>query len=165
MELSGKTLGIVGCGRIGVELAKRARGIGMDVIGYDKFVAVTALEIKPADFETVLTQSDVISLHVPLPKGEPPVIGKAELDKMKTGAILINCARGGAVDEDALVEALKSGKLRGAGVDVFVGEPNFHPGLVALPNVSVTPHIGASTVEAQEKIGGEVVKILQEWKG
>ncbi|MDK9699137.1 MAG: D-2-hydroxyacid dehydrogenase [bacterium] len=160
MELGGKTLGLIGCGRIGIELAKRCKALEMKVLAYDKFATINSPYVEQVDLETILTKSDVISLHIPLPKGEPPVIGASEIAKMKNGAILVNCARGGTVDEAALIEALKSGKLRGAGVDVFVGEPSFNKDLVALPNVSVTPHIGASTVEAQDKVGAEVVSIL-----
>ncbi len=160
-EISGKTLGLIGCGRIGIELAKRAHALGMTVLGYDKFVKITEPTIKQVEMDEILTKADFISLHIPLPKGEPPVIGAAELAKMKPSAVLINCARGGVVDEAALIEALKGGKLRGAGIDVFAGEPNFNPELVALPNVSVSPHTGASTVEAQDRIGAEVVQILK----
>lgn len=160
MELSGKTVGLVGCGRIGSEFAIRCSALGMTVIAFDKFVTISNPVIKQVDFETVLTTSDVISVHVPLAKGEPAVIGAKEIASMKNGVILINTARGGVIDESALIEGLKNGKIRGAGIDVFVGEPSFNQKLVALPNVSATPHIGASTVEAQDKVGAEVVKLL-----
>ncbi|MCX7834576.1 MAG: D-2-hydroxyacid dehydrogenase [bacterium] len=164
MELCGKTLGLVGCGRIGTELAVRCHALGMKVIAYDKYITIQHPMIEQTDFETVLTTADIISVHIPLAKGEPPVIGANEIAKMKSGVILINTARGGVIDETALIEGLKNGKIRGAGIDVFVGEPNFNSELVSLPNVSVTPHIGASTVEAQDKIGTEVVKILKDFK-
>ena len=111
-------------------------------------------------FDELLSQADIISLHVP--KTDKPIIGREEFAKMKDGAVIINTARGGVVDEDALLEALDSGKLYGAAIDVFVGEPNPKPELVNHPKVSVTPHLGASTNEAQERIGEEIIKILNE---
>ncbi|RKZ32927.1 3-phosphoglycerate dehydrogenase [bacterium] len=160
-ELAGKTLGIIGIGRIGKEVAKRANALGMNIIAYDAFVDNPGLDyVKMVTLDNLLTDADIVSLHIP--KGEKPVIGKTELDKMKDGAVLINTARGGVVDEDALLDALNSGKLWGAAVDVWIGEPQPKPELVNHPLVSATPHLGASTTEAQLRIGEEVVKILKE---
>ena len=160
-ELAGKTLGIIGIGRIGKELAKRALALGMKVIAYDAYVTDPGIEgVTMVSFDELLSQADIISLHVP--KTDKPIIGREEFAKMKDGAVIINTARGGVVDEDALLEALDSGKLYGAAIDVFVGEPNPKPELVNHPKVSVTPHLGASTNEAQERIGEEIIKILNE---
>jgi len=160
IELGGKILGILGLGRIGTELAKRALALGMKVVAYDPIVATTTLNVMLLSMDEVLARADFLSLHMPLEKGGKPVIGAAEIAKMKDGAHIINCARGGVVDEKALLDALNAGKLGGAGVDVFSSEPNFNQELAKHPRVSVTPHIGASTVEAQKRIGVEVAKLL-----
>lgn len=163
-EIGGKTLGLVGFGRISRELARMAKALGMKVIytdimgkmeGYDEF--------KFCALEELLPQADYVSLHIPFIKEQGATIGKAQFDMMKDGAILINCARGGVVDEAALIEALNSGKLAGAGVDVFVEEPTKNTELVNHPKVSVTPHIGAATVEAQTRIGEEIVTVITEF--
>ncbi|MFA5033534.1 MAG: D-2-hydroxyacid dehydrogenase [bacterium] len=160
-EISGKTLGIIGIGRIGQELAKRANALGMTVLGYDPNVKGTG-SIKNATFDELLQSSDYISIHTPLTAETKHFIGKTEFDKMKKGAIVVNCARGGTVDESALLEALKSGKLAGAGLDVFETEPPAASELLSFPNVTLTPHIGAQTGEAQTRIGEEVVKIVKQ---
>ncbi|MFH2094794.1 MAG: D-2-hydroxyacid dehydrogenase [Bacteroidota bacterium] len=164
MELGGKTLGIVGFGRIGQEVAKRAIGMGMKIIASDPFVAEATLRItiQGADdiligvdtvsLEKVLKESDYLSLHLPLPYDKKPVITRKEIGIMKDGVILINVSRGGVIDEDDLIEALRSGKISHAGLDVFCNEPNPREDLIRLENVSVTPHIGGATVEAQERI-------------
>lgn len=160
-ELSGKTLGIVGIGRIGKELAKRAIGLGMKVIAHDAFLTDSGIKDVPlVSFEEILTKADVISLHVP--KTDKPIIGRDEINKMKNGAVIINTARGGAIDEKALIEALDAGKLWGAGIDVFENEPTPKPEVVNHPRISVTPHLGASSHEAQDRIGGEIIEILRE---
>jgi len=160
-ELAGKTLGIIGIGRIGKELAKRALALGMKVIAYDSLVDDCGMsDVAMVSFDELLNSADIVSLHIPA--GEKPVIGKGEFAKFKDGAVLINAARGGVVDEDALIEALDSGKLWGAGVDVWVGEPNPKPALFNHPRVSATPHLGASSKEAQIRIGKEIQKILKE---
>lgn len=166
MEIEGKTLGIVGFGRIGRELAKKARALGMKIKYYDiMYQLVDDGDYEYCDFHELLKTSDFISLHVPYKKGEKAVIGKEEINKMKDGAYLINCARGGVVDEEALLEALNSNKLAGAAIDVFLNEPNPNLDLCKHEKVSVTPHIGASTKEAQEKIGQEVKEIIIDfWK-
>ncbi|MBM3327573.1 MAG: 3-phosphoglycerate dehydrogenase [Calditrichaeota bacterium] len=162
LELGGKTLGILGIGRIGKELAKRALALGMKVIAYDPLVKNIDLDVKLVSKEEVLKDSDFISLHIPK-QPEGYAIGKEEIAQMKNGAYLINCARGGTVCEGALLEALNSGKLAGAGIDVFEKEPTDNLELVKHPKVSVTPHIGASTVEAQDRVGAEVAKLLKEF--
>lgn len=160
IELTGKTLGIFGLGNIGREVAKRALGLGMKVIAYDPIVKQTELDVKLTTPEEVLTQSDIITLHIPYDKKVGAVITKKEFDMMKQGVILINCARGGVVSEKDLLDALKSGKVAGAGIDVFENEPptEAQKELLNHPNVSATPHIGASTIEAQERIGEEIAQ-------
>ena len=163
-EISGKTLGIVGMGRIGMELATRARGLGMDVLYFDVRPAVDAPSIyKKVSMDELLANSDFISLHIPLAKGSAAVIGATELGKMKKTAYIINCARGGVVDENALIAALDSGKIAGAGIDVYCEEPTNNINLVRHARVSVTPHIGAQTIEAQERVGAEVIQILKKF--
>lgn len=166
VELRGKTLGIIGFGRIGVEVAKIALGVGMKVIASDVFVEKANVKlsffdgqnvsftIKTQSMEDVIKQSDFITLHVPAQKDY--VIGKAQFDAMKDGAAIINAARGGVIDEVALIEALDSGKLSFAGLDTFENEPT--PAIKVLMNqkVSLTPHIGAATNEAQDRIGVEL---------
>lgn len=163
IELSGKTLGIVGFGRIGQELAKKAYALGMKIIYTDVLGSVKELpEYTFVSLDDLLANSDFISIHVPGNKDKSPLIGKVEFSKMKDGVYLINCARGGVVDEDALLEALDSGKLAGAGIDVFSEEPTKNFELVKHAKVSITPHIGASTKEAQKRIGAEIVSIIKE---
>ena len=166
LELRGKTLGVIGMGRIGQEVAKIALGCGMEVIAHDKFInSVTvnvslfngqsiAVEIDSIPFKELLKRSDFISLHVPAQKEH--VIGEVEMKLMKHGAGIINAARGGVIDEVALLKALDSGQLGFAGIDTFEEEPN--PALQVLmhPKVSLTPHIGAATLEAQDRIGTEL---------
>lgn len=163
IELSGKTLGIVGFGRIGQELAKKAYALGMKIIYNDILGPLAELpEYTFVSLDDLLANSDFISIHVPGNKDKSPLIGKVEFSKMKDGVYLINCARGGVVDEDALLEALDSGKLAGAGIDVFSEEPTKNFELVKHAKVSITPHIGASTKEAQKRIGAEIVSIIKE---
>ena len=163
VELSGKTLGIIGMGRIGKSLAKKASDLGMTVIYNDIFGKQDNLEYEFCELEDLLKKSDFISVHVPYDKEKGSLIGEKEFELMKDGVYLINCARGNVVDEDALLNALNSGKVRGAGIDVFAKEPTTNEKLVNHPNVSVTPHIGGSTVEAQKRIGEEVVSIIKEF--
>jgi D-3-phosphoglycerate dehydrogenase len=159
IEVRGKTLGIVGLGRIGHEMAKIAIGLGMKVIATDPLVKETELDLRLVSMDELLRDSDFISLHVPK-QDTGPLIGEAEFKRMKDGVILINCARGGVIDESALLDALNSGKVAGAGLDVFEDEPNINMELVKHPNVSVSPHIGASTVEGQYRVGLEVAKLV-----
>lgn len=162
-ELLGKTLGLIGFGRIARETAKIAKAIGMDVIytnrsgakeGYEDYTYVILDEL--------LQKSDYISLHIPFDKNLGAVIGKPQFDKMKDGVYIINCARGGVVDEKALIDALNSGKVAAASVDVFEQEPTKNEELYKHPKISLTPHIGASTKEAQSRIGQEIVEIIKE---
>lgn len=159
IELSGKTLGIVGMGRIGTELAKRAKALGMNVIYCD--IRDLKNEFKKVSLDEVYKNSDFISFHIPAQKDGKPVVDRDAFNKMKEGVFIINCARGGVVDEDALLSALKEGKVAGAGIDVYVDEPTHNINLVKHPRVSVTPHIGAQTKEAQERVGKEVVNIIK----
>ena len=163
VEIAGKTLGVIGMGRIGRSLAKKATALGMTVIYNDIFGKQDNLEYEFCDMEDLLKKSDFISLHVPYDKEKGSVIGKKEFELMKDGAYLINCARGNVVDEDALLDALNSGKVAGAGIDEFAKEPTANEALVNHPNVSVTPHIGASTEEAQTRIGDEVASTIKEF--
>jgi len=163
IELSGKTLGLIGFGRIGRELAKKAKALEMKVIYNDILgPAKDCPEYSFVLLDQLLADSDFISLHVPGNKDKSPVISKAEFNKMKDGAFLINCARGSVIDEAALLEALNSGKIAGAGIDVFPEEPPQNLELIRHEKISVTPHIGASTKEAQKRIGAEIVSIIKE---
>lgn len=162
IELQGKTLGVVGIGRIGQALAQRALALGMKVVSSDKFVARSPLAgVDLVPLASLLRLSDFISLHVP-PDPAGPVIGAWEIAQMKDGAYLVNCARGEVLDEEALLAALDTGKLAGAGLDVFAAEPPMNAALTRHPKVTLTPHVGAQTREAQERIGDEVVALLIE---
>ena len=160
VELAGKTLGIIGMGRIGRALAKKASAIGMNVVYYTIEGKYDDLTYKFESLEDLLSISDFISLHVPYDKKTGYLIGKREFELMKEGVYLINCARGKVVDEEALVEALDNGKVAGAGIDVFEQEPTLNKKLINHKRVSVTPHVGASTKEAQDRIASEVVNII-----
>lgn len=163
VELRGKTIGIIGFGRIGQEVAKMALGLGMRVLAVDNFAEKVNLkveffngqsvdfEIKTQSKEEVLKEADFVTLHVPAQKEF--IIGQKEFDLMKNGAALVNCARGGVVDEEALLKALDSGKLAFAGLDVFINEPTPAKSILSHPKISLTPHTGASTNEAQDRIG------------
>jgi D-3-phosphoglycerate dehydrogenase len=164
-ELYGKTLGLIGLGRIGREVARRALAFGMKIIAYDIIKIEADLDIKQVSLDELLAQADVISLHLPLTKETKHMIGKAEFERMKDGVILVDAARGGIVDEAALLEALNSGKVRAAALDVFEKEPPADYSLIDHPNVIATPHIGAAAEEGQKRAGLEVVKILQERLG
>ena len=161
-ELSGKTLGIIGFGRIGQELGKMGKALGMKVIVTGR-TAKPELEekfgVKYVTMDELLAQSDFVSLHTPA-LGDKPLVDAEFIAKMKKGAILINTSRGKNVDEAALLDALNAGQLRGAGLDVWFEEPTANHDLYCHPAVSCTPHIGAQTVEAQQRIGAEVVDII-----
>lgn len=162
IELAGKTLGLIGFGRIARSLAKKAKALGMDVVYNDILGAASEVsEYKYMEKDEVLKKADFLSLHIPFNKEAGASISKREFDIMKDGAYLINCARGGVVDEKALIEALDSDKIAAAGVDVFEKEPTDNTALINHPKVSSTPHIGASTKEAQKRIGAEVVEIIK----
>lgn len=163
IELQGKKLGVIGLGRIGQALARRALALGMKVLAHDKFLKESPIPgVKMVSLEELLRGSDFVSLHIP-PDPAGPVIGAREIALMKDGAFLINCARGGVVDEKALLAGLDSGKLGGAGLDVFEEEPPKNMELLRHPKVTLTPHIGAQTQEAQARIGEEIVELLVSW--
>lgn len=160
-EIAGKTLGLIGFGRIAQEVAKRALALGMNVIYTDLHGKIDALgEYKFVSEEELIKTSDYISLHIPFIKENGPTLDKKKFEMMKDGVYIINCARGGVVCEDGLLEALNSGKVAGAGIDVFEEEPTKNIELVSHPKVSATPHIGASTDEAQERIGVETYTVI-----
>jgi D-3-phosphoglycerate dehydrogenase len=161
-ELGGKTLGLIGIGNIGKEVAKRANALGMTVIAYDPYVK-EAEGVRLVQLDVLLAKSDYISLHLPKTKESSNMIGKAQFEKMKAGVRLVNCARGGIVDETALYEALVSGKVAGAALDVFAEEPPTDYRLLKLDNVIGSPHIGAATHEAQGRVGVEVAEKLIEF--
>jgi len=161
-EIGGKTLGLVGIGNIGKEVAKRATALGMTVIAYDPYVKA-ADYVKLVTLDELLAQADYISLHLPKTKESANMVDKAQFEKMKTGVRLINCARGGIVNEDALYEALTSGKVAGAAIDVYAVEPPTDWKLAKLDNVICSPHIGAQTKEAQGRVAAEVADILIEF--
>ncbi|MEO5583775.1 MAG: D-2-hydroxyacid dehydrogenase [Saprospiraceae bacterium] len=163
-QLYGKTLGIVGFGRIGQELAKLAMGTGMNIIAVDPIISTITLKLRIGDkeisldiatspMEDLLKKSDYISLHVP--SSQKALIGDAEMQIMKPGACIINTARGGVIDESALLKALNNGHLGGAGLDAFMNEPTPDPAILTNAKISVSPHIGGSTVESQAAIGLE----------
>ena len=158
-EIGGKTLGIIGYGNIGHEIAKRAIAMGMTVIAYDPFVT-SQNGAKLVTLDDLLTQSDYITLHLPKTKESANMIAAQQFAKMKNGVRIINCARGGIVNEEALYEALTSGKVAGAALDVFAEEPPTDWKLLKLDNVIASPHIGAGTKEAQARVGAEVAAKL-----
>ena len=166
IELCGKTLGIVGYGRIGQALGKMAKAIGMDVIAFDIF-HIPGIEeqlgVPYVEMDELLAKSDFISVHAPAVDGGA-LINADSIAKMKDGVVIINTSRGSNVDEDALLAALESGKVRAAGLDVFAEEPAKNRALYSHPMVSCTPHIGAATVEAQKRIGAEIVSIIENFK-
>ena len=163
IELYGKTLGIIGIGRIGSELAKRAHALGMVVLAYDPFVKWHDIA-KLVDLDELLSKSDFISLHLPLTEETRHLISTREFELMKEGAVLVNAARGGVVDEDALYKALKSGKLRCAALDVYENEPLPEDSpLRELDNIVMTPHIGAQTVEGQRRAGIEIATKIRDF--
>jgi D-3-phosphoglycerate dehydrogenase len=158
-EVGGKTLGLVGVGNIGKEVAKRANALGMTVLAYDPYVKDVA-GVKMVTLDEILVKSDYISLHLPKNKESANMIGKDQFAKMKNGVRIVNCARGGIIDEAALYEALTSGKVAGAALDVFAEEPPTDWKLLKLDNVIGSPHIGAATKEAQGRVGAEVAEKL-----
>lgn len=162
IELAGKTLGLIGYGRIARETAKRASALGMKVIYTCRSgEQECTIGSKYVPMDELLAKSDFISLHIPGSKDKKPVIGEAEFAKMKDGVFLVNTARGGVVCEDALLAALDSGKVAAAALDVYSEEPTKNERIYTHEKISLTPHIGAQTAEAQERIGEEVVSIIQ----
>ena len=160
-ELFGKTLGIIGVGRIGTELAKRAAAMGMKVLAYDPYIK-THEQAQITDFDTLLKEADYISLHIPRTDETSHILKKAAFDKMKDGVVIINCARGGVVDEDALFDAVKAGKVRIAAMDVYESEPAKEHKLFSLEEVIVTPHIGAQTAEGQLRAGVQIAELVRD---
>jgi D-3-phosphoglycerate dehydrogenase len=171
IELRGKTLGIIGFGRIGQSLARMAAGMGMNIIASDPFIteatlhieiplnkSVVEVKVKTVPLDDVLMLSDFISLHVPGKVDGKALIGEAEFNLLKPGVGIVNASRGGVIDEDALLYALDTGKIGFAGLDVFEGEPSPRSELLLHPRISVSPHIGAATQEAQLRIGVEMAE-------
>ena len=170
IELRGKKIGIIGFGRIGRETAKIALGLGMEVLAFDLFEVPSELELQLAggisvscpvqsvNLDQLIRNSDFISLHVPF--AEKAILGEDEFAAMKDGVGVVNCSRGGTIDESALLNALNSGKVAFAGLDVFDNEPTPRTDILSHPRISLTPHIGASTNEAQERIGTELANLI-----
>ena len=167
VEITGKTLGLVGCGNIGSVVASRAIGLKMKVIAFDPFLSETrARELgveKIEDIDALLGRADFVTLHLPKTDKTANILSAERIAKMRPGARLINCARGGLVDEEAVAAALKSGHLAGAGFDVFAVEPAKQNVLFGLPNVVVTPHLGAATSEAQENVALQVAEQMSDY--
>ncbi|HYR27687.1 MAG TPA: phosphoglycerate dehydrogenase, partial [Thermoanaerobaculia bacterium] len=166
IELNGKTLGVIGLGRIGSRVTIRARAFGMTVIAYDPYVADSAFEKVGAEkvsLERLLQQADIITVHTPATEETRGLIGAREIERMKDGAIVLNIARGGIYDEEALANALNSGKIAGAAVDVYVDEPpgKDHP-LLSAKNIVLSPHIGANTIEAQDRVAVQTAEMVVE---
>ena len=160
VELEGKTLGIIGMGRIGSELAKKCISLGMKIIYFDLMdIKNIDNNYRKVEFDELLRESDFISINI---SGTKSIIGSEELKKVKKGVFIINTSRGKALDEDAIITSLNDGTLGGVGLDVFLEEPSKNLELIKHPKVSLTPHIGASTKEAQMKIGEEVINIIKE---
>jgi len=166
VEIFGKTLGVIGCGNIGSIVADRAIGLKMKVIAYDPFLSperALDLGVEKVDLEELFKRADFITLHTPLTEKTRNVVDAAAIKRMKKGVRIVNCARGGLVDEVALTEALKSGHVAGAAFDVFVTEPATENPLFALPNVVCTPHLGAATSEAQENVALQVAEQMSDY--
>ena len=160
VELEGKTLGIIGMGRIGSELAKKCTALGMKIIYFDLMdIKNIDNNYRKVEFDELLRESDFISINI---SGTKSIIGSEELKMVKKGVFIINTSRGKALDEDAIITSLNDGTLGGVGLDVFLEEPSKNLELINHPKVSLTPHIGASTKEAQMKIGEEVINIIKE---
>ena len=165
-EITGKTLGVIGAGNIGSIVCARAKGLQMRVIAFDPFLSgerAGEIGVEKVDLDTLLKRADIITLHTPLTDDTRGIIGAESLAKMKKGARLVNCARGGLVDEAALKEALESGYLAGAALDVFEEEPAKDNALFGLDNLIATPHLGASTQEAQEKVALQVAEQMSDY--
>ena len=170
IELKGKKIGIIGFGRIGRETAKIALGLGMEVLAYDLYDVPAELELNLAggvnvkvpvtkvSLDQLIAESDFISIHTPFT--DKPILGKEEFEKVKKGVGVVNCSRGGTIDELALIDALNSGKVAFAGLDVFDNEPTPRAEILSHPKISLTPHIGAATNEAQERIGVELANLI-----
>jgi len=166
VEITAKTLGLIGCGNIGAIVAERAQGLKMKVVAYDPFLTTdraTALGVEKIELDDLFARSDFISLHTPLTDKTRGIIDARALGVMKDGVRLINCARGGLVDEEALAKALHSGKVAGAAFDVFIEEPAKQNVLFTAPNMICTPHLGAATAEAQENVALQVAEQMSDY--
>tara|TARA_R110002049_G_scaffold292291_6_gene476762 strand:- start:389 stop:1984 length:1596 start_codon:yes stop_codon:yes gene_type:complete len=166
VELTGKTLGVIGAGNIGGIVCDRARGLKMKVIAYDPFLGdekATKMGVEKVELEELLTRADFITLHVPFTEQTNNILSRENLEKTKKGVRIINCARGGLIDEDALADLLKSGHVAGAALDVFKVEPATESPLFNLPNVVCTPHLGAATTEAQENVALQVAEQMSDY--
>ena len=166
VELTGKTLGVIGAGNIGSIVIDRALGLKMKVIAYDPFLSedrATELGVQKVELEALLTRADFITFHVPLTDKTRNILSAENIAKLKPGVRIVNCARGGLVDEAALAEALKEGRVAGAAFDVFAVEPATDSPLFNLPNVVVTPHLGAATTEAQENVALQVAEQMSDY--
>jgi D-3-phosphoglycerate dehydrogenase len=160
-ELYGKTLGVIGFGRIGSAVAARAKAFEMKILAYDPLIPAEEIVKRggePVSFDELLAQSDVITMHMPLTADSRNLLNAAAFSKMKEGVFVVCAARGGVIDEDALLEALNSGKVAGAALDVFAAEPPGQTALVAHPRVIDTPHVGAQTVEAQARAANDIAE-------
>ena len=161
-ELTAKTLGVIGAGNIGGIVCDRARGLKMKVVAYDPFLSeehAAKMGVEKVELDELLGRADFITLHVPLTDSTRNILSRENLAKTKKGVRIINCARGGLVDEEALAELIKSGHVAGAAFDVFKEEPATENPLFGLPNVVCTPHLGASTTEAQENVALQVARM------
>jgi D-3-phosphoglycerate dehydrogenase len=166
VEVTAKTLGVIGCGNIGSIVANRAQGLAMKVIAYDPFLTperALELGVEKVDLDELFRRADFITLHTPLTDKTRNIIGSSAIRTMKKGVRIINCARGGLIDEAALAEAIKSGHVAGAALDVFETEPAIQNPLFGLPNVICTPHLGASTSEAQENVAVQVAEQMSDY--
>lgn len=166
VELFNKTLGLIGCGNIGALVAERALGLKMKVIAFDPYLTderAVKLGVKKVELDELFTRADAITLHTPLVESTKGIVSKERLASMKKGAIVVNCARGGLVDEEALKEALESGHIRAAALDVFAVEPAKTNPLFGTPNFIATPHLGASTLEAQENVAVQVAEQMADF--
>jgi D-3-phosphoglycerate dehydrogenase len=166
VEITAKTLGVIGCGNIGSIVAERAVGLHMKVVAFDPFLSeerAVQLGVEKVELDELFRRSDFITLHTPLTEKTKNIIDAAAIAKMKDGVRIINCARGGLVVEEDLAAAIKSGKVAGAGVDVFVTEPAESSPLFGLPNVVCTPHLGAATSEAQENVALQVAEQMSDY--
>ena len=166
VELTGKTLGVIGAGNIGGIVCDRARGLKMKVVAYDPFLGqekADKMGVEKVELDDLLKRADFITLHVPLTDQTRNILGRENLEKTKKGVRIINCARGGLVDEQALADLLKSGHVAGAGFDVFAVEPAVDNPLFGLPNVVCTPHLGAATTEAQENVALQVAEQMSDY--
>lgn len=176
VELRGKILGVIGIGRIGQATAKYALGCGMNVVAYDPYINEVSIDvpvgsqnvsiqINTISLDELLQQADFITLHIPAQANGQAVLGPNEFSKMKDGVMIANAARGGVIDEDALLANLNNGKVAAAGLDVFVNEPTPREDVLNHPKISLTPHTGAATLEAQDRIGEELASQIKDLLG